>query len=786
MLKKSPNLTLITQTRALKSRCKPLAYNLKIVLNSDLRIFSSFSWNLLFSSVLFISTLTVSACDWINSRSNPENSNLGRIESIIDTQTNPNLRKNEELIKEDLSDKEIEKILNNAKKNPHLKHWAELLKGKILINQNKLDESFQILGSIPDNTPAFQDASLLLIQNKLNGKTPDLSKLDRDLNLLEATLEPVDKLVLNPDIRLTRGLIAEKKREYRDALSIYYNIRIQNPDTNAAWISHQRVRELTKEDGALPSGISLAEQLAEASILIRENKITESYNLLQDSLKLVQRDTPAFYEIRETEIALLEKSGRFESAKQLLDEIISNAPPLISSRALLKKINGSINSEDKDSNNEKHILSLIKYFKNRFHESPIYPEILFIEAEILSRRGLFPDSKILLQEIIARGSPIELVLKADRALAWNHLRTGNYQASEDQFSNLSQKASDILQLIQFDTDNYMILESYLSSSKRQAPRSRASISEDSIIESIINELFDYRSHGDFWKAATRKLRGKSKKWDHEILSNITESNPLGYYTEMSLNYLNSDDNFKKTFSSSCKIKDEEVKTPDDINEKLRSLKQAGLINSMTREAWWSIGLSGRNYSEITPLLAANVISESGETREARKILRLFLPAWRFSKIIDTDQNPMNCKSLYIKTASAFIDDNLGEEVRTLINNIKNPDERNMLSALLINHIDNSPDLNKEESLKALKKAQTFFSKYSSPEEVILAYLKSPEWLESEPAYLRKNELPSDLPSGTWLEMLSDSVIREQAKEILLIKFWLDAGGVKLLNSSQVI
>jgi len=73
----------------------------------------------------------------------------------------------------------------------------------------------------------------------------------------------------------------------------------------------------------------------------------------------------------------------------------------------------------------------------------------------------------------------------------------------------------------------------------------------------------------------------------------------------------------------------------------------------------------------------------------------------------------------------------------------------------------------------LNKISTLSKQFPNIDELLLAYLKGPTWLQKEPAFIHISGMPAKLPRNAWIELISDESCQNASRKYCFIKLYIE-------------
>lgn len=687
----------------------------------------------------------------------------------------PNLeevRRNLFSTEKNLTSEDINTRISKAKSFPSLTPWALFLEAAILINENKQREGLDLLKLIPEDSAAFLDASLQRIRLGLSSNTSS-SILERDLALLTEQITKADQSQLLPDVYYLKGELFERKKDYHAALSNYNKIRNQFPNSPLRLKAKERVKALTHEKDAPLPNQPLADQIAEVRTLIRERNFQEAYTILDRAKEKVLKGTPAFFEIRQEEVALLESSNRFAEADLLLNILSKEAPVQIASRSLLRRIKKHYENEEFSKT-----VSLIEDFLSRFRHNVFNEEVLFIHADILEKRGLNNDARGIYQELSKESSSHFIKLQVLKSLAWLSFKEQMYIQSQDQFKKLFDSAKEIESLLQANISSLSIIERYLPTSEKLGLKENVLIDSDKLKEEILEEVSYKKSHAAFWRARSLQELEKHDTATEWFITTIHLS-PFSYYGIESSKIISTPfPSFGRVSDDPSQLVDKSQTctiTPDEeFKNRISLIIKSGLQAEAAREVHWNYAFNEAlspeysvNQKMLLPLQMVSLFTDLGLHHESIKYIEKEIPLWKFEQALaKADSNfHATCQKEYLKRYFPKAPNEISELIEK--ESKEHSISINILYALArseskFNHID-------QATLEAIIKVQEHFL---APTDIFLAYLVGIEPAKNILSTIR-TQFPK-LPEDARIELFQDSETREEVKTLLISHKWHDA------------
>jgi len=671
-----------------------------------------------------------------------------------------------------LSSEEITTRISKAKNFPSLTPWALFLEATILINSKKESEALDLLKLIPEDSAAFLDASLQRIRLGLSSNTSS-SILERDLALLTEQITKADQSQLLPDVYYLKGEIFERKKDYHAALSNYNKIRNQFPNSPLSPNAKARVKALTDEKDAPLPNQPLADQIAEVRTLIKENNYQEAYIILNNAKDEVLDATPAFFEIRQEEVALLESSKRFAEADILLNVLSKEAPVQIASRSLLRRIKNHFEKEDFSKT-----VSLIEEFLSRFRQNIFSEEVLFIHAEILEKRGLINDARGIYQELSNEASSDFIKLQVLKSLAWLSFKEQMYIQSQDQFKRLFETAKQIESLLHADTSSISIIDRYLPTSEKLSLKEKALIDSDKLKEEILEEVSYKKSHAAFWRARSLQELEKHDTATEWFITTIHLS-PFSYYGIEASKVIST------PFPSFGRVSDDpsqlvekyqtcEIAPDLEFKNRISLIIKSGLKAAAAREVYWNYAYNealspehSSNQKLLLPLQMVSLFTDLGLHNESITYIEKEIPLWKFEQALARSDSNLHstCQKEYLKRYFPKSPKEISELID--INSKEHSISPNILYALARSEykFDHNQQAPLDAIIKTLEHSQT-------PIDLFLASLVGIEPAKKILSTI-KAQFPK-LPEDARIELIQDPEIREKIKSLLVSHRWYDA------------
>lgn len=419
----------------------------------------------------------------------------------------------------------IDSLEKHQKNSGSINPWASLLKAKLLYLSNEHTSALQALESIPESSAASLDASLLKIRIGLDDKK-NTNSYDRELVLLEAQIRRTKQVELQAELNLVKAQSHEKRKDFHGAMHLYQNLRSQYAKSWIGKVATQKIHSLTKSQDSPLAGRPLAETLEEARILIDEKEFQSAYLELQNAKLSAQKDTPAYHEIQLEEVAILLSSGRTAEAKVLLRYLGDHSTPVIGVRALFM-LAETLLSEGKLE--EFH--TLYDETKNRTAFSSFKEDFAFLLLNYYTRRHQAQISIEKSKTLLIQKTSLKNELLLIRRLAWMHLLLKDSVSSLTYFTRLLGRTTDIIQLMQSESNPAIILDAYFPYSERSSIKRRMHSKESQIIDSIIEEVIELHAHALYWSARLELASGRNDR-AKELLQNLFNETSISYYRKL--------------------------------------------------------------------------------------------------------------------------------------------------------------------------------------------------------------------------------------------------------------
>jgi hypothetical protein len=592
---------------------------------------------ILVAKCVFLLSLLVS-CNRENNIGIPE---LGTLKVLL-IESRINDEKREHLLSE--ADTYL-KATQKGKRLEAIAPWAILMEAKLTFLYKEKGSAIELLETIPEDHPAFLDASLFKINAGLSS-TGTYGSFDRDLVLLEAQIKKTGQESLLPELLLAKAASHRKRNDHHAALNLYYNIRSKFHNTTYAKVAKREISALTSgSDAPLPLR-SLADMLEESRILIDENDFQEAYKQLEIAKKSIQENTPAFYEMQLEEISLLLASGRVKESRILLSYLSSHASPLISARAVIMLAHLFL-QEGLYEQGE----SMLMKHKTKLSNSPLFEDFLLLLVEINIRKNLLEEAAQTAHRALEKKLSLRNELALLKHLAWINILKKDIPLARSYFTLLLERTTDVLQLTANNENPRVLLEEYFPYTERNTIKRKLHRDERQTISQVIQEAHDLHTHTQYWSAILDLQAGKDNVGNQALLD-LVSSAPVTYYGMLAKNAVLQSGASKETTrdrSLSCSLKSGKEYPDSNITSLIRS----GLHEEATRQILWDLSSrqsdlqSGAHSSEaLIPLHIAHNMNAAGLASQSLEYLARELPPWKFELILIENDRPA-CTQKYL-------------------------------------------------------------------------------------------------------------------------------------------
>lgn len=342
-------------------------------------------------------------------------------------------RANEQLLNEKYDD--ARPLLQLAKKDPHIAHWALLLEGRLLEQRGKAAEALMAYQAIPPTTAVAPEArlrGLAIGEQAGGGNEEDI------LDEVEHELPRIGRQDLRPLLMLARSKSLERRHRPEEALQLLQKLRREHPKSDAAKVARKAAAELLNQPLFMP-GENPRIALEEARALLAEQQFLEALQQVQLAEMKLPPKSGAFFEAKLLEEEILRKLRRVEEADHLLLLISADGTPGTADTALLRIAKNAWNVNHHDRG-----LTFLDSLQERFPESQFIDESLYIEGRIHEEIDQLPEARDAYLSLKGRTKDALLRIRTIGRLAWLYLRSESFASAAEYFNQMRIQASEAL------------------------------------------------------------------------------------------------------------------------------------------------------------------------------------------------------------------------------------------------------------------------------------------------------------------------------------------------------
>ncbi|MCB0323385.1 MAG: transglycosylase SLT domain-containing protein, partial [Bdellovibrionales bacterium] len=396
---------------------------------------------------------------------------------------------------------EVAALLDRAATDPMLSDWALLGQAELLELQGLSADAEERYRAISEQSAASLDArlALLRIAPLPDSGSPAEAAFGQALVELEKDIQQAHRRDLLPEVLLLKARSADHNADTALARSLYTEVRKSYPRAPAADRARVAMRQMAERQGQLPGERSIAELLAEAALLLQEQRSDDALGQAQLAKTKTQPGTPAFLEAMLLEEEILRRTGRNEEADRELALISADGGIGSGDRALLKMTRLAWNQNEQD-----RALEFIDNFRKRFSQSPLQGEMLYMKGRIFEEKQVLSEAKAAYRNLTEVSTDPATSLKALRQLAWIYYREGDYARAAEQFHAASSTAAQAMPSARGDTSR---------------------------TDTELKELSEDLLHSTFWEGVSLMKVGD----DERVSLSYAATTPLERWQEVAIN-----------------------------------------------------------------------------------------------------------------------------------------------------------------------------------------------------------------------------------------------------------